>query len=374
VPRFDLLDLKDYSILPIQTTRGCPFDCEFCNVTELHGHQPRHKRPDQVLAELAEIYRLGWRDDIFICDDNFIGSKVYASRLLQQLNPWMEDHGKPFSFTTQVSMNLGQELELIDLMTLANFSMVFIGIESPDEEVLKLTQKPQNVRHPLTESLNAISANGLSVIGSFIIGLDGEKPGIDERIIALVQATNIPIVMLNLLSPYPNTKLWWRLRQEGRLQEDRIHDISYDFESLGGELAYVPTRPKSQIMGEYLHLWDHLYDPERFLTRLYRYFQTMRPTRRALALRRGETAPKNSRPKPSLKRGLRELVCFCRLSWRYGVRPKYRLQYWSQLMGMQKNNPSRMVRYFKTLLMGESMKWERGRIHRVVGDRRKNDQ
>ncbi|MEW6386518.1 MAG: radical SAM protein [Thermodesulfobacteriota bacterium] len=356
VPRFDLLHLNDYVLLSVQTSRGCPFDCEFCDVVSLYGRKPRYKEPRQVLAELTAIQRLGWQREIFFCDDNFIGNKAHARKILDRLIPWSESNGSPYSFWTQTSVNLGHDRAMIDLLTRANFSNVFIGIESPDEDVLALTGKHQNIRHPLEETLNNIRDNGLNVVGSFIIGFDGEKPGAGERIGSLVEATNIPVVMLNLLQPPPHTKLWRRLEKEGRLLEGRLHEAGTNLDSTGGRLIYLPTRPEEQIMSEYFYLWDYLYEPSRFLARTYRYILAMRPTRRALAQSRGEPVtdghPRRTLP---LKQRLKNLVQFLAISWRQGGCPSYRWQYWRQLLGIYRNNPSRLVKYIGICGIGEDM-------------------
>jgi radical SAM superfamily enzyme YgiQ (UPF0313 family) len=177
IPRFDLLRLNDYKVLSIQTSRGCPFDSEFCDIVNLFGHKLRHKTPAQVIAELETLYRLGFTGEVFICDDNFIGSKSHARALLQELGRWSRNHGKPFAFITQASVNLGQDLEMISLMTEANLGEVFIGIESPDDRVLESSRKYHNFKDSLTESVNNLKKNGIGVFGSFIIGLDRETTG-----------------------------------------------------------------------------------------------------------------------------------------------------------------------------------------------------
>ena len=217
VPRFDLLRFDDYTTLTMQTSRGCPFECEFCDVVNLYGRKTRHKTPDQVLTELETLYGLGWRKEVFICDDNFVGDKRHAHAVLHKIIPWMKNHGEPFSFTTQASVNLGQDKDLIDRLTEANISRIVVGVESPDENVLALTRKHQNIRHPLAQSLSNMNHNGLFVIASFIIGFDQEREGAGNRICEFVEELGIPMVTLNTLSILPNTCLWDRLKQEGRL-------------------------------------------------------------------------------------------------------------------------------------------------------------
>ncbi|MGA9753897.1 MAG: radical SAM protein [Desulfobaccales bacterium] len=291
VPRFDLITLDDYVAIGIQTSRGCPFDCEFCDIVSLYGRTPRYKDPGQVVAELETLYHLGWRGVVFISDDNFIGNQDHARAILNRLIPWMEGHGEPFCFWTQASMNLGQDREMIDLLTAANFAYVFLGVETPEPDILRAAGKYQNLRNPLKDSLAAINANGLNMIASFIIGFDGEQSGAVDRIAEFVEELAIPIIMINILQPLPNTRLWNRLEKEGRLLYGKT---SGDFYGMG--FNYLPTRPQEEILGEFVRGLDRLYEPSRYLARAYRYFLTMRPTRRALARQAGENAPAPPRP------------------------------------------------------------------------------
>jgi radical SAM superfamily enzyme YgiQ (UPF0313 family) len=356
VPRFDLLRLNDYAMMVFQTTRGCPFDCEFCDVVRLFGRKPRHKSQEQVLAEMEALYRLGWRREILIGDDNFIGNRSYARDLLNRMIPWHKSHGEPFNFFAQTSVNLGQELELIDLMTEANFATVFIGIESPDEEVLKSANKHQNVRHPQSELIKTIIANGLNIMGSFVLGFDNEGKGAGERIAAFVEATNIPNSVINLLFPFPYTRLWERLKQEGRLREDRLLDDSQDLDIFCRPLAYQPTRPEPEILQEYMDLWERLYERGTFLDRTYRFCLAMRPTRGAQA-ESGKGAPQPCSPMKGKPWGtiFSDLKHFIRISWAYGVRPACRRRYWRYLFDIRRRNPSRLVRFLRNCSVGEGM-------------------
>jgi len=324
-------------------------------VVSLFGRKVRHKTTEQVLAELEAVYRLGWRQEMFVSDDNFVGDQSYARDLLNQMIPWMKSHAEPFEFWSQASVNLGQAPELIDLMTEANFSNVFIGIESPDEDVLKFTHKYHNLKHPLVDSINTITRNGLTVVGSFILGFDNEEPGAGERIAAFVEATSIPQVMLNLLLPLPNTRLWKRLQQEGRLLEDHLQGDWRNLSFAGG-VKFRTVRPEAKILREYLQLWERLYDRSNFLSRAYHYYLSMRPTRAVLARDRGEASPPSSQGKPfSFMASLRNLLRVLRLSWRQGVLPSCRLQYWTQLFDLLRRNPSRVFRYLNACVIGEDM-------------------
>jgi radical SAM superfamily enzyme YgiQ (UPF0313 family) len=350
VPRFDLINLADYKDMSIQTSRGCPYDCEFCDIVNLFGRVPRYKAPEQVLRELETLYRLGWRRQVFFSDDNFIGNKEHARSILIRMIPWNKSRGEPFGFTTQISVNLGQDLTLIDLMTEANFSYVFLGVETPDTEILRRSHKYHNLRQPLAESVATINANGLSLVASLIIGFDHEKTGAGDRIYEFVEECNIPAVMLNLLEVLPNTRLWDRLEQEGRLLAGQTSGDFFDL-----SLNYLPTRPREEILAEYVRALDRIYEPSGYLARAYRYYLNMRPTRRALVVKKGDKATVNSfclRPYPDYKG--KELLSLINLIWRQGIRPSYRRQFWRQLLGIYLNNPSRLKSYLVSCAMGEN--------------------
>ena len=349
IPRFDMLRLNDYATMTIQTSRGCPFDCEFCDVVNLFGRLPRHKTPKQVIAELETLHRLGVKGSVFICDDNFIGSKKHARALLQELIPWLRSRGEPFRFLTQASVNLGQDLEMIDLMTAANFDKVFIGIESPDDNVLQISHKYHNIKNPLVASLRNIQQHGLAVIGSFILGLDGEKPRAGERISAFMEQTAIPTAMLGVLQAAPHTRLWHRLEKEGRLRQDMGDDLG-TFSALN----YEPDRPEADIMREYVEAWDYLYEPSRYLSRAYRYYLGMRPVRRAPAVVARGPLPKDRVPGQGMtwRRILILIKAFFKIIWWQGVRTAYRRQFWTQMIGMLRHNPTRFMGYIVTCAMG----------------------
>ena len=350
VPRFDLLGLDAYQDMSVQTSRGCPFDCDFCDVKALYGSRMRHKSPDQVMAELDYLYGLGWRGEIFISDDNFIGNRPNARAILLKLIPWMEDHGKPFGFVTETSINLGQDLEMIDLMTEANFSHVLIGIETPDKDILIANRKFQNARNSLHQCVDTIRKNGLEVSASFILGFDGEKCGAGRRICEFVEQTNIPFAVLHTLQVMPNTKLCDRLKKEGRLLEEKTTG-----NSTGARLNYIPTRPEKEILCEYVDALNRLYEPTAYLARAYRSILSTRPTRKALALERGETPPPDvPRQRPAFRRRLRDKIAFFRLLWRQGIVSRVSIQFWRQLIGVLRNNPSRIVRYLCACGLGEN--------------------
>ena len=357
VPRFDLLKLDDYDALSLQTSRGCPFACEFCDIISLFGRRPRHKSTAQVLAEFEAIYKLGFKGTIFVADDNFIGNRPRAVELLQALAVWQAERGEPFGLITQASVNLGQDKSIIDLMTAANFSFIFVGIESPDEDVLTMTHKHQNVSNPLLESLRAINDNGLSIIGSFILGFDQERKGCGKRIEAFAEAADIPLVMVNVLRALPNTQLWTRLKSEGRLQE-AINDPRWD------ELTnFTPTRPLEDILSDQTKALDRLYSPEKFLERALRATLGMRPTR-------GATSGVKSKVVDQVPQtnNLNTLGIFLSLVWRQGIISRARIQFWTQLVTVMRKNPSRLHRYMTLCALGENMFLFKRQVRKRAGE------
>ena len=248
-------------------------------------------------------------------------------------------------------MNLGQDLEMIDLMTVANFDKVFIGIESPDENVLQISHKFHNIKNPLVESLQNIQHNGLGVIGSFIIGLDGEKKGAGERICAFMEQTAIPVAMLGILQAAPHTRLWHRLEREGRLRQDVGDDLG-TFSALNLE----PDRPEADIMQEYVDAWDYLYEPSRYLARAYRCYLAMRPAPQARAAASGPRAKSAVfDPGMSWRRILTELKAFFQIIRWQGVKTPYRRQFWTQMLRLWWQNPTRFVEYIVTCAVGEDL-------------------
>jgi radical SAM superfamily enzyme YgiQ (UPF0313 family) len=240
------LELNAYDSMSVQFSRGCPFQCEFCDIIVLYGRKPRTKTPAQLLAELDCLYQLGWRRAVFMVDDNFIGNKRNVKLLLQELKVWMAEHKYPFAFNTEASVDLSQDQEMLDLMVECNFNAVFLGIETPDEESLQMTKKFQNTRNSLVESVQAITKAGLRPMAGFIIGFDGEKAGAGDRIVRFAETTGIPTTTFAMLQALPNTALWHRLDKEGRL---RGKDGNINQTTL---MNFIPTRPLEDIGREYI--------------------------------------------------------------------------------------------------------------------------
>ncbi len=357
-PRYDLLhDLNDYNTMCLQTSRGCPHDCEFCDIVALYGKRPRYKTPEQVLAELQNLYDLGWRGDVFFTDDNLIGNKRHARTLLQAIIPWMAAHGEPFGFWAQTSVDLGHDQELIDLLTQANVSTVFLGVETPDEEALKRSHKLQNVKAPLADSLRAITRGGLLTMNSFILGFDGEKPGAGERIAAFVEGLGAMHVMVNIMHALPNTRLWDRLESEGRLRPEHTRGDTFS-----APLNFIPDRDEQELLHEGFAVWRRLYAPRNVLARARETFHLMRPTRAAM----GDAAPplqvevshiptvSGSRP---WRNTFRDLKGGARLFWIWGFSPAHRgarLTFWRTLLEVQRRNPTRVKKLLAALALSHN--------------------
>src|SRR5436190_11769779 len=216
IPDFELADIKSYSCMSVQYSRGCPFSCEFCDIIEIYGRVPRTKSNHQILTELDKLKDLGWRGPLFIVDDNFIGNKKNVRQLLPELVEWQKRNAQPFSLLTEASVNLADDDELLGNMRDAGFRRVFLGIETPVEESLKEAQKPQN-RGNLLASVKKIQSYGMEVMAGFIVGFDNDPEDIFERQIDFIRKSAIPLAMVGLLNALPETQLWKRLEREGRL-------------------------------------------------------------------------------------------------------------------------------------------------------------
>jgi radical SAM superfamily enzyme YgiQ (UPF0313 family) len=356
-PRFDLLKLDYYDNISVQTSRGCPYDCEFCDVVKFYGPKPRFKSPDQFLAELQLLSQLGWRRNVFICDDNFIGGRTHALAILHRLIPWMKQHGEPFGFWTQTSVNLGKDPQMIDLMTEGNFGDVFVGVETIEASVLEGSRKYHNKVDSMSQWLNTVQANGLGVMASFIIGLDHEPPGIGTQICRFVEENDLPLVMLNVLQAPPGTRLWDRLEKAGRLRQNVEVGKFPD-----QELNFVPSRPEADILAEWRQAVDYLYEPRRYLARALRFILKIRPTRRALAEREGRATAALKPPKSPRVKPWQDVLILIRLIWRQGIAADVRRQFWRQLWEVYRRNPSRMKKYLGLCVRGEHFFSLRDRI------------
>ena len=257
LPRFDLLKLKTYATMAVQFSRGCPWDCEFCDITKMFGKNPRTKTAEQILAEFEFLYKLGWRGSIFLVDDNFIGNRKKVEQLLPKIIAWQKVKEYPFSFFTEASINLSSMENVMDMMVEARFNTVFVGIESPNKTALKLAGKSQNVAVDLLQALKTIREHGLMVYLGFIVGLDGDGPEIFDNIINFIRKANVPIAMVGLLGVIRGTRLHKRLGEEGRLLGDITTGSNTDLDVIN----FIPQMNKDELISGYKRIIATLYNP-----------------------------------------------------------------------------------------------------------------
>ncbi|MBD3249943.1 DUF4070 domain-containing protein [Candidatus Woesearchaeota archaeon] len=259
VPRFDLLDIEKYGSMAVQLSRGCPFDCEFCNEPTLFGHKPRLKSSEKMIKELDTLHGLGYRGSVFVVDDNFIGSISKVKQVLTEVIDYQKKHDYPFSFFTEASINLSKDEVLMSQMRDAGFNMVFVGIETPDKEVLRSMNKLHNVDTDLLEDVKKIQGYGMEITAGFIVGNDNDPSDICDRIFDFSQQTGIPSVMAGLLTAVKGSRLYERLKKEDRLLKDSYGNNTHDF-----ELNFTPLEGKDrqQIIDDYKNLLSRLYDKE----------------------------------------------------------------------------------------------------------------
>ena len=327
VPQLNLLDLRKYSAMAVQYSRGCPFTCEFCDIIEIYGRRPRTKTPEQVLAELTQIHDLGWRGRVFLVDDNFIGNKKNVKKLLPELVRWNRDHNFPFSFLTEASLNLAEDKELLELMRDAHFNGVFMGIETPVPESLKETTKFQNLRKDLLDSVKLVQSYGIEVMAGFIVGFDNDPPDVFERQIQFIREAAIPISMVGLLSALPNTQLWRRLKAEGRLIK----------ESLGSntlvDMNFIPRMDKQELIDGYRRILETIYHPGEYFNRVLTFLSQLgTPTRTPIVFS--------------------DVLAVARSLWRQGLRSDYRKEYWKFLVQAMRRHRQHLDKALTLAIMG----------------------
>jgi radical SAM superfamily enzyme YgiQ (UPF0313 family) len=303
-PAWDLIDMKKYASMSIQFSRGCPFNCDFCNVTVLFGHRPRLKTTQQVIAELDRMYDSGWRGNIFFVDDNFIGNKRYLkTRLLPALIEWRKGK-KGCVFYTEASINLADDPKLLDLMVKAGFDSVFIGIESPDEDSLTECCKNQNKNRDLLQNVKIIQHSGLQVTGGFIIGFDSDTPSTFRRQIEFIQKSGIVTAMVGILNAPPGTRLFDRLYRENRV----IGKVSGD--NVDGTTNIIPKMGLPRLLEGYRSIMGHIYSPRHYYRRVKVFLKEFG----------------NSKANTPLD--LQRFLAFFRSSIRLGILGKERFHYW----------------------------------------------
>ncbi|MCF8083205.1 MAG: B12-binding domain-containing radical SAM protein [Deltaproteobacteria bacterium] len=306
-PRWELIEFGDYASMNIQFSRGCPFNCEFCNVTALFGHRVRFKTAEQIIAELDGLYDQGWRGQVFFVDDNFIGNKAYLkAHLLPALIQWQSGK-REIPFNTEASVNLADDPALMELMVKAGFDSVFIGIETPDEAGLAECNKQQNKNRDLIESIKLIQRAGLQVQGGFIVGFDSDTNSIFQRQIDFIQKSGIVTAMVGLLNAPPGTKLFERMKKEGRLTGLMSGD------NVDGSTNILPKMGLDTLREGYRGMLHHIYAPKHYYRRAKTFLQEYK------------------RPEISTPLDFQRALAVVRATVRLGILGRERFQYWKIL-------------------------------------------
>ncbi len=265
IPDWSLINTNDYASMPIQVSRGCPFSCDFCDNIVMNGRIPRIKNADQVIAELDAIYNIGWRSGVFIVDDNFVGNRKKVKIILNEIALWMKKHNRPFTLSTEASITVADDIEIINLLKESNFSGVFVGIETPEEESLKSCGKYQNTGKDLKEKVKFLQRNGLEVKGGFIIGFDTDTLNTFNKMIEFIQNSGIVTAMVGLLHALPMTKLYKRLKKEGRILNAATGN------NTDATLNFIPVINKEILIDGYKKILSTIYNPKNYYNRIITY-------------------------------------------------------------------------------------------------------
>lgn len=306
VPRWDLINPHKYAAMAVQYSRGCPFNCEFCDIVIMNGRVPRTKSNEQMLREFQALYDAGWRGTVFVVDDNFIGNKLKAKALLPALIDWQKKRKYPFKLLTEASTNMADDEELMRLMTEANFSKVFLGIETPSKDGLKEAGKFQNVSRDLAETVRIIQRSGMQVMGGFIVGFDSDTEDIFKTQVEFIQEIGCVVAMVGVLTALPQTRLWHRLKQENRLLTETSGnntDVTVNFQ---------PKMGVQKLLDGYSSILASIYSPRKYYERVQTFLD-------------------NYVPKARGRLKLAEMGAFFKSAWKIGVLSKSRRFYWKLL-------------------------------------------
>jgi radical SAM superfamily enzyme YgiQ (UPF0313 family) len=307
VPAWELLNLNDYVSMSVQYSRGCPFDCEFCDIVVMNGRRPRVKRPPQMLRELQSLYDAGWREPVFIVDDNFIGNIVQVKEFLPLLAQWQAERKYPFRLMTEASVNLAQDSELMHMMSEANFHKIFMGIETPSKQSLIECGKKQNVNIELGDAVRNIHQHGMQVMGGFIVGFDSDTISIFEQQVRFIREIGVVTAMVGVLNALPCTRLWRRLKNEGRL----LGDLSG--ENTDACINFVPSMGRDILLEGYKNLLKNLYSPKEYYKRISTFLASFKPTSRGRIMRS-------------------DLKALVKSLWFVGVLSRARFPYWKLIL------------------------------------------
>ena len=328
VPRWDLINFKDYAAMAVQFSRGCPFDCEFCDIIVMNGRVPRTKSPTQLLAELEQLRLRGWQDTVFVVDDNFIGKKKQAKELLRALVEWRARTSAKMSFLTEASANLADDPELYSLMVRAGFRKVFVGIETPSVESLEECRKVQNCHRDLVETVKTLQRAGLEVMGGFIVGFDNDKLDIFKRQFEFIQSSGVVAAMVGLLTALPQTRLYHRLLKEGRLETESTGN------NTDAVLNFRPKLDREVLINGYRELMKELYAPRNYYQRIRTFLEEHRPSG------------------PRFRLSMTELKAFVKSLWFLGIVEPDRLTYWRFFVTTLLRRPRQFCRAMELTILG----------------------
>jgi radical SAM superfamily enzyme YgiQ (UPF0313 family) len=327
-PRWDLIDFRQYVTMSVQFSRGCPFECEFCDIIVMNGRVPRAKTPAQLIAELDGLRQRGWKDMVFIVDDNFIGNKERTKTLLRALIEWRRRTGTGIGFLTEASMNLADDPELCSLMVQAGFKKVFVGIETPSAEALAECHKFQNRNRNLLASVQTLQRAGLEVMGGFIVGFDSDKSDIFKRQFEFIQRSGVATAMVGLLTALPQTRLWNRLKSEGRLETESSGN------NTDAALNFQPKMNREFLQSGYRELMKRLYEPHNYYQRVRTFLKGHHPAGPRLHLSRGD------------------IGAFLKSFWTLGVWHRGRVGYWRLFWGTLLRRPRQFPHAIELAILG----------------------
>jgi radical SAM superfamily enzyme YgiQ (UPF0313 family) len=328
VPRWDLIDLRHYVTMPAQFSRGCPFQCEFCDIIVMNGRVPRTKPPAQLIAELEALRVRGWKEMVFIVDDNFIGDKRRARALLRAMVEWRRRTEAEMGFLTEASVNLADDAELCALMVEAGFTKVFVGIETPSVEALDECRKVQNRGRDLVEAVRVLQQRGLEVMGGFIVGFDSDKADIFKRQFEFIQRSGVVTAMVGLLTALPQTRLYDRLKTEGRLETETSGN------NTDSALNFKPRLNREFLQSGYRDLMKKLYEPKVYYQRVRVFLQNH----------------KTSAPRLRLSRA--DFMAFLKSFWLLGVWYRGRMAYWRFFLGTLVHRPRQFRQAIEFAILG----------------------
>jgi radical SAM superfamily enzyme YgiQ (UPF0313 family) len=326
VPRYDLARFSDYLLMGIQFSRGCPYHCEFCDVIELFGRRPRAKTIQQLISELKCLYTLGYRGHVFFVDDNFPANKKLTDQLLEEIATWTRNHKYPFYFSANASLNLAGNDDLLRRMKEVDFRYISIGIETPDDKVLKMAHKEQSMNLPIVEIMKKIHSYGIAVDASFIMGFDNEREQTAGMLRNCIQESGICMAMIGTLYALPDTALARRLEHEGRLfrESATIRDVHTEIDQMSSGLNFITVRARADILRDYVNTLQYVYDPLNYYRRLTRLSLQLTP---------------EHKHKPSISKGLKMARSFLIICVKVGLNSTTGILFWKMFFTVLYRNP-----------------------------------